>query len=72
MCIIIGRCTVVYMLDDSKLISPIPHAYYFVQYGGDVTRRMKLLKQQSDGKKKMRSMANIRVPHDTFVKVLRR
>lgn len=41
-------------------------------YGGDVTRRMKLLKQQSDGKKKMRTMANIRVPHDTFVKVLRR
>lgn len=42
------------------------------QYGGDVTRRMKLLKQQSDGKKKMRSIANVRVPHETFIKVLRR
>lgn len=41
-------------------------------YGGDVTRRMKLLKQQSEGKKKMRSVANINVPHDTFISVLKR
>ncbi|XP_060663756.1 translation factor waclaw, mitochondrial-like isoform X2 [Drosophila nasuta] len=41
-------------------------------YGGDVTRRMKLLKQQAEGKKKMRSIANIRVPHDTFIDVLKR
>lgn len=45
---------------------------FYFQYGGDVTRRMKLLKNQAEGKKKMRSMANIRVPHDTFVSVLRR
>lgn len=31
-------------------------------YGGDVTRRMKLLRQQAEGKKKMRSIANVRVP----------
>lgn len=41
-------------------------------YGGDVTRRMKLLKQQAEGKKKMRSIANINVPRDTFIKVLKR
>ncbi|XP_039959389.1 translation factor waclaw, mitochondrial [Bactrocera tryoni] len=41
-------------------------------YGGDVTRRMKLLKQQAEGKKKMRMFANIRVPHETFIKVLKR
>ncbi|XP_055846229.1 translation factor waclaw, mitochondrial isoform X2 [Episyrphus balteatus] len=41
-------------------------------YGGDVTRRMKLLKQQAEGKKKMRMFANIRVPHETFVNVLKR
>lgn len=41
-------------------------------YGGDVTRRMKLLRQQTEGKKKMRSIANINVPHDTFIKVLKR
>ncbi|CRK96439.1 CLUMA_CG009855, isoform A [Clunio marinus] len=41
-------------------------------YGGDVTRRMKLLKQQSEGKKKMRSIANVNVPRDTFIRVLKR
>lgn len=41
-------------------------------YGGDVTRRMKLLKQQAEGKKKMRSVANINVPRDTFIRVLKR
>ena len=41
-------------------------------YGGDVTRRMKLLKNQAEGKKKMRSIANINVPRDTFIKVLKR
>lgn len=42
------------------------------QYGGDVTRRMKLLKNQAEGKKKMRSIANINVPKDTFINVLKR
>lgn len=41
-------------------------------YGGDVTRRKKLLKQQAEGKKKMRMIANINVPRDTFIKVLKR
>lgn len=41
-------------------------------YGGDVTRRMKLVRQQNEGKKKMRSIANINIPHDTFIKVLKR
>lgn len=41
-------------------------------YGGDVTRRMKLLRQQAEGKKKMRAVANINVPHDIFIKLLKR
>ncbi|CAG9094734.1 unnamed protein product [Plutella xylostella] len=41
-------------------------------YGGDVTRRKKLLKQQSEGKKKMRSVANIKIPRNTFIDVLKR
>ena len=45
---------------------------YFVQYGGDVTRRMKLLAQQAAGKKKMRSIANISVPRETFIEVLKK
>ncbi|CAG2066675.1 unnamed protein product, partial [Timema podura] len=41
-------------------------------YGGDVTRKMKLLKQQSEGKKKMRMVANIALPRETFIDILKR
>ncbi|XP_061164750.1 translation factor Guf1, mitochondrial-like [Saccostrea echinata] len=39
-------------------------------YGGDVTRRNKLLAKQAEGKKKLRSLGNIQVPKDVFIKVL--
>ncbi|XP_050439405.1 translation factor GUF1 homolog, mitochondrial [Adelges cooleyi] len=40
--------------------------------GGDITRKMKLLKQQSDAKKKMKMIGNIEIPRDTFINVLKR
>lgn len=41
-------------------------------YGGDVTRRMKLLKRQADGKKRLKTIANIDLPRETFIDVLKR
>lgn len=41
-------------------------------YGGDVTRRMKLLRRQAEGKKKMKMVANIGLPRETFIDVLKR
>jgi GTP-binding protein LepA len=41
-------------------------------YGGDVTRRKKLLSKQAKGKKKMRQMGRVEVDQDTFLKLLRR
>ncbi|XP_050513318.1 translation factor GUF1 homolog, mitochondrial [Diabrotica virgifera virgifera] len=41
-------------------------------YGGDITRRMKLLANQAAGKKKMRMVANISLPRETFIDVLRK
>ncbi|XP_076877942.1 translation factor Guf1, mitochondrial isoform X2 [Brachyhypopomus gauderio] len=41
-------------------------------YGGDVTRKMKLLKKQAEGKKKMRRIGNVEVPKDAFMNVLKR
>lgn len=42
------------------------------QYGGDITRKMKLLKKQAEGKKKMRRIGNVEVPKDAFINVLKR
>ncbi|XP_064636105.1 translation factor Guf1, mitochondrial-like [Lineus longissimus] len=41
-------------------------------YGGDITRKMKLLRRQAEGKKRMRKIGNVEVPKDTFINVLKR
>nr|XP_012232046.1 PREDICTED: translation factor GUF1 homolog, mitochondrial isoform X2 [Linepithema humile] len=41
-------------------------------YGGDVTRRKKLLVQQAEGKKKMRMIGKISLPRDAFINVLKK
>uniref|UniRef100_A0A8D8RNX2 Translation factor GUF1 homolog, mitochondrial n=1 Tax=Cacopsylla melanoneura TaxID=428564 RepID=A0A8D8RNX2_9HEMI len=40
--------------------------------GGDMQRRRKLLEQQAEGKKKLRLVANIALPRETFIKVYKR
>ena len=39
-------------------------------YGGDVSRKKKLLEQQKEGKKKLKNIGNVAVPQDTFIKIL--
>ena len=40
-------------------------------YGGDITRKMKLLEKQKKGKKKMQAMAKVNIPQDVFIKMIR-
>ena len=54
-----------------ETIKPVRKDVLAKCYGGDITRKKKLLEKQKEGKKRMRSIGSVEVPSEVFMSILK-
>ncbi|PNH12691.1 Translation factor GUF1, chloroplastic, partial [Tetrabaena socialis] len=55
----------------SEAIAPYRKDVLAKCYGGDISRKKKLLQKQADGKKRMKALGKVEVPQEAFMAVLK-
>ncbi len=56
----------------SKTLSALKRDVTGHLYGGDISRKKKLWEQQKEGKKRLKSSGRVNIPHEVFIKMIRK